>query len=98
MCAASLSLKTNHDRPTVPSSPPMLSDSVFQIYAHWNFDQVASTHSFCHFPFPLRPGRFRQQCLTARTPQRVEVERDGRLCPSSLSIALAMAIAGTSMT
>jgi hypothetical protein len=87
MRVASLSLEFDHDRPTIPSSRAVLADSVFQIDAHWNFDKVANKQFLRHFPFPLRPVRFRQWCLTARKPRRVEVERDGRLRPSSLSIA-----------
>jgi hypothetical protein len=77
MCSARLTLEFNHNRPTVASSRAMLPDSVFQINPNWNSNHVASKHSFPHFVFPLRPGRFRQWCLTARTPRRVEVERDG---------------------
>jgi hypothetical protein len=77
MCSARLTLEFNHNRPTVPSSRAVLSYSVRQIDADWNFDEVASAYFLRHFPFPWRPGRLHQWCLTTRTPWRVEVERDG---------------------
>jgi hypothetical protein len=58
MYSARLTLEFNYDCTSVAGSRAMFRDSVFQIDPNWNSNQVASKHSFPHFLFPLRPGRF----------------------------------------